>query len=815
MSRRILTFAQKIAQDMKSSINSEHILLALATTPNTFAYEILRDQMVSVDQIRLTLSLRGSESKLSAGISAKAKKILELAVKAAIDFKQTQVNPEHFLYAIVAYPESWAYQTLVHLEVNPKKIREALEKILTDLNKIKNESQQILEASLLPLVGAFPKAPHLLKTKTGALHPPASVLEIFAVNLTREAEENKLDPVVEREEETDRVMQILCRRTKNNPVLVGDPGVGKTAIVESLAQKITSQTVPEILKRKQIWRLDMALLVAGTTFRGQFEERIKAVIEEVIQSPNIILFIDEIHTLVGAGNVEGALDASNIFKPSLAKGQLRLIGATTDDEYRQYIESDPALARRMQKVYIEQPSEAQTIKILNSLKEKYGDYHHITITQEAIEAAVSLSQNYISDRFLPDKAIDLIDEACASVQLKAKPLKEDPKIEKLQRQLEIILETKEKAIQQQDFDLAAQIRSKELETIRQIFLKKHQKKAYSVGKIIALDIAKIVSAWTNIPLENLILSGDQVYKNIDQRLKKQVFGQDEAIGVIASAIKRAKTGIANLQKPLGSFLFLGPTGVGKTYLARVLAEELFGSENALIRLDMSEFTEKHTVSRLIGAPPGYIGYENAGELTEAVRTKPHAIILLDEIEKAHPEVSNILLQILDNGFLTDASGRKANFRQTVIIATSNLGSEKLADISAIGFRKNQNKIADYQQSLKEHFRPELLGRFNKILFFNPLNKETIKKIIEKWLAELNQRLPKSLKISLPATAIEKLIAHGYDPLSGARSLEKIWIDEIENALADFILADKKDQKNLTVKINPQTAVKINIHYGRQ
>ena len=824
MSRKIITFAQKIAQNSKSAINSEHILLSLASIPNTFAYEILSDHTINVDRIKLTLDLKGPESKLSAGISLNARKILELSLKTAVDFKNTFVNPEHILYAIVISPECSAYQIINRIGINPKTIQGLLDSIFNDIHHLKNTNiekriqddfNKILEISFAPLF-------ELKHARVGTLEPPnhrnrenySGILEKFAINLVDLAKKNQLDPVAERDIEANRTMQILGRRTKNNPILVGDPGVGKTAIVELIAQKIASGKAPIALANKIIWQLDLSAIVAGTTFRGQFEERINAIIKEVVASKNMILFIDEFHTVVGAGNAEGSMDASNILKPALAKGRIRLIGATTENEYREYIERDPAFARRMQRVYIDEPDIEKTINILNILKKRYEEYHNVSISNEVIKFAVITSQKFITDRFFPDKAIDVIDEAASSKNISALPNPRINILHQLEKKLNSLIKQKELAIKDQNFDEAAKYRTLELATLSELNNKKISQKSLNLSKrkITENDVAKVISLWTNIPMENILAADSKDLLTISNRLKSRVYGQNEIIDQIVKIIKRAKSGINRTNKPLGSCLFLGGSGTGKTYLAQKLAEELLGDENDLIRIDMSEFMEKHNISRLIGAPPGYIGYEDRGELTEAIRTKPHSIVLFDEIEKAHPDVANILLQILDNGVLTDATGKKVNFNQTIIIVTSNVGSEKLGNISQtkLGFRDQNtqkinvhNKKSEIIEEMKTILKPELLNRFDMIGFFNPLNDDAKKQIIRLWFENLNLRLPEGKIIRIKESEIKKIANYGYKSSEGARSIIRFLTDIIENEVIDCLVSNKTNDK-INININKQS-----------
>lgn len=783
--RRVLVSAQKIAEDMNSGIGSQHLLLALAITPGTLAYDLLHAYNVKIDQIRLILSLSGLKNRLPQGLSSEMQRVLEEAALKAAHWGHQTIDPEHLLYAIVQNPKSTGYEVILRLGVNPSHLRQELEEQLT-------EAEEVLESEELPL-----PADEEVRTKTREVKSKVATpaLDYFTVDLTKTAKDGKLDPVIGRDKEIQRMIQVLTRRTKNNPVLVGDPGVGKTAIVEGLAQRIVAGEVPDLLLDKRIVNLDLALLVAGTSYRGQFEERIKKILQEVTAAGNIILFIDEVHTMVGAGSAEGSMDAGQILKPGLAKGQIRMIGATTLEEYRKYIEKDAALERRFQKILVEEPNEEETMAILRGLREKYEEHHHVKITDEAIAAAVALSKRYIQDRYLPDKAIDLIDEAAAATHLL--PKGRDKEAETKQREIAEIASRKEKAIDRQDFEEAARLRDKETKLREELLLLQSRRGSRDEAEVIDREhIAAVVSMWTGIPVTSLVKDDREKLLDLEALLKKRIVGQDEAIAAIAQAIRRNKSGIGNPDRPVGSFLFMGPTGVGKTELVKVLAREIYGKEDALIKVDMSEFMERHNVSRLVGAPPGYVGYEEAGKLTEAVRTRPYSVVLLDEIEKAHPDVFNILLQILEDGYLTDAKGRRVSFRNTIIVMTSNIGTEELTRAS-IGFKHGATRQAleDFDQmketvlsSLKERFRPEILNRLDKIIVFRPLGKEEIEEIVDMQLAELAERL-KGEEISLEVDRpVKELIAEkGFDPNFGARPIRRTIADLLEDPLSAKII----------------------------
>lgn len=803
--RKILISSQKIAQSMDSALGSEHILLALAVTPNTLANGILKEHMISMDQIRLVISLHRFPAKTS-GISEDAKKVIELAAKEAKNFGHNQIDCEHLLLAIAEKKDSLGAEIINRIGINPEEIRDQIEGFFEDIKDLEDNAPNIQDSqNLPPNFNAFnnhsfgPDMPPMGEMQMGG---KPKGLEYFTTDLTKEAQDKKLDAVIGREKEIQRAIQILTRRTKNNPVLVGEPGVGKTAIVEGLAQKIAAKNVPEGLLDKKVIMLDVALMVAGTMYRGQFEERVKKVLDELISRGDTILFVDEIHTIVGAGSAEGSLDLANILKPSLSKGKLHLIGATTQNEYSKFIEKDPALERRLQKVTVGEPLPEEAVQILKGIKINYEKHHGVKISDEAIEAAVELSSRYIFDRHLPDKAIDLIDEAAAAWQIKhgKKTIVDVPSLKK---QLEQIQKKKEREVQNENFEKAANLRNLELRLKDDIEkgtkMPEDDTKSSEIGRE---DIAKVLSLWTNVPVETLKAQEKEKYLKLDQILNTKIIGQNEAINQISSAIKRSKSGIADPHRPIGSFVFLGPTGVGKTELARVLAEELFGSREAMIKVDMSEFMERHNVSRLIGAPPGYVGYEEAGRLTEQVRQKPYCLILFDEIEKAHPEVFNILLQILEDGELTDGKGRKVNFRNTIIIMTSNIGMHRLNEQAVIGFSadKDEQKIAsqDYDKmkdeivkELKKEFRPELINRLDKIIVFHPLGKEEIIKIARLQLEQLVKRMAdEKIAISFDDKTVELVANKGFDPHFGARPLRRTIAEIIENPLSDEILSGK-------------------------
>jgi ATP-dependent Clp protease ATP-binding subunit ClpC len=784
--RKVIVLAKEEARRFNHDyIGTEHILLGLIREGEGVAAAVLQKLGLNLENIRLEIEKLvqpGPATQILGDIpfTPRAKKALELAAEEARSLGHNYIGTEHILLGLIREGEGVASQVLLNLGL--------------DLETVRNEVMSIL-GSTLPGFGQSPT-----KTKTPAL-------DAFGRDLTALAREGKLDPVINRKNEIERVIQILSRRTKNNPVLLGEAGVGKTAIVEGLAQAIVAGNVPEVLRNKRIVILDLALMIAGTKYRGQFEERIKAVMEEIKRSHDVIIFIDELHTLVGAGAAEGAIDASNILKPALSRGEIQCIGATTLDEYRKYIEKDAALERRFQTIMVEPPSVEQTIEILKGLKEKYEAHHRVIYKEEALEAAAKLSDRYISGRFLPDKAIDLIDEAGSRARLNV--LVVPPEIKELEEKIELLRKEKESYIKSQDFEKAAQLRDQERQARQELDIlnrKWNETKSKIRPEITAEDIAKIVSQWTGIPLFRLEEKESEKLLKIEEEIHKRVIGQDEAILAIAQAIRRSRAGIKDPRRPIGSFVFLGPTGVGKTLLARALAEFLFGDEEALVQLDMSEYMEKFNVSRLIGAPPGYVGYEEGGQLTEKIRRRPYAVVLLDEIEKAHPDVFNLLLQILEDGRLTDSFGRKVDFRNTVIIMTSNVGAELIRKTGSLGFKTQKDEIT-YQEmkeklleEVKRTFKPEFLNRLDDIIVFRPLTKEDLEKIVDIEIGFVCERL-KEQKIELELTPEAKdfLIEKGFDPIFGARPLKRTIQRYIEDPLAQEIIA-KRFKEGSRIKV---------------
>jgi len=778
--KRAIMIAQEEAINLNHEyIGTEHILIGLIKEEEGVASQVLRQLGVNIDKVVEEVErLVGKGEYQQVGeiaFTPRAKKILELASQEASQLKNNYIGTEHILLGLIKEGSGVAVRILADLGIN-------LDNVYSEIMKVLMESG----------TQGFPSAPGKRTTKTPAL-------DEFGRDLNKLAREDKLDPVIGRSTEIQRVIQILSRRKKNNPCIIGEAGVGKTAIVEGLAQKITNNDVPEMLKEKKIICLDLALIVAGTKYRGEFEKRLKKIVKEVQESNDVILFIDEIHTLVGAGAAEGAIDASNILKPALARGELQVIGATTADEYRKYIEKDAALERRFQPIYISEPSIEETVKILQGLRDKYEAHHKIKITDEALEAAAHLSARYVSGRFLPDKAIDLVDEAASRIKLQNTI--SPPDIKEVEIGLNKIRKEKESTVKLQEFEKAARLRDKEkkLEDELQKMKEKWEtrRRVNKVG-VTEEDIAEIVSSWTGIPIFSIKEEEAQKLLRMEEELHKRIIGQDEAIISISKAIRRARAGMKSPKRPIGSFIFLGPTGVGKTELARTLAEFLFGDENALISLDMSEYMEKFAVSRLVGAPPGYVGYEEGGQLTEKVRRKPYSVVLLDEIEKAHPDVFNILLQIFEDGRLTDSQGRVVDFKNTVIIMTSNVGATLIKKGATLGFRgTNEPEEISYKDiksrvmgELNKTFRPEFLNRIDEVIVFKSLTKEEIKKIASLIINNEVKKLLEEQKIDLEtAEEVKELLTkEGYDSNFGARPLRRTIERLIENPISEKLLA---------------------------
>jgi ATP-dependent Clp protease ATP-binding subunit ClpC len=799
--RQVVVLAQEEARTLKHNyIGTEHILLGLLREEEGLAARVLESLDITVERVRAqVVRIVGSGEEVTSGqipFTPRAKKVLELALREALSLGHNYIGTEHILLGLVRENEGVAARILLDFDADSEKIRNEVIRMLSGPGGRRQGAG----------AGAGSGGPSPAEGKKSS-----KLLDQFGRNLTKLAAEGKLDPCVGRETEIERIMQILSRRTKNNPVLVGEPGVGKTAVVEGLAQRITSSEVPELLKNKQIYTLDLAALVAGSKYRGEFEERLKKVMKEITQRGDIILFIDELHNLVGAGAAEGAIDAASILKPALARGELQTIGATTLDEYRKYLERDSALERRFQKITVEEPSIDQTVEILKGLRDRYEQHHKVQITDEALRAAGELASRYISDRFLPDKAIDLIDEAASRMRIKS--MTSPPANRELEGEVESTRRDKEAAIEAQEFEKAAALRDQE----RKLTNKKRElEEEWEAGEsgerpsIGEEEIADIVSMWTGIPVFKLTEAETQKLMRMEEELHKRVIGQHPAIEVISKAIRRSRAGLKDPKRPTGSFIFLGPSGVGKTELARTLAEFLFGDDDAMIRIDMSEYMEKHAVSRLVGSPPGYIGYDEGGQLTEAVRRKPYSVLLLDEIEKAHPDVFNILLQILEDGRLTDAQGRTVDFRHAIVIMTSNIGAAEIARNTPLGFAVSDDETGitydDMKNrimgELKKVFRPEFLNRIDDVIVFHKLQKDEIRQIVELLLLRIRESMAdRELQLELTDPAKDLLVEKGWDPSMGARPLRRAIQRYIEDPLADFVLREQLTP-GATVVIDP-------------
>lgn len=786
--RKVIILAKEEAKRFNHDyIGTEHILLGLIKEGESVAAAVLQNLGLSLDTIRLEVEKLvqfGPSTVVSGDIpfTPKAKKVIELAMDEARRLGHNYIGTEHLLLGLIKEGEGVASHVLMNVGL--------------DLNKVRAEVIKLL-GSTTPS-GEPGAPPPSMGGPGGKSKTKTPALDAFGRDLSQLAREGKLDPVVGRNDEIERVIQILARRTKNNPVLLGEAGVGKTAIVEGLAQKIIAGDIPEILIDKRVVVLDLALMVAGTKYRGQFEERIKAVMDEIRRTENIMIFIDELHTLVGAGGAEGAIDASNILKPSLARGEIQCIGATTLDEYRKYIEKDAALARRFQTVMVEPPSVDDTIQILKGLRDKYEAHHRVKITDQALEAAAKLSDRYISGRFLPDKAIDIIDEAASRARLSVTTMPKD--LKKAETEIEALRREKESSIKAQDFEKAARMRDEERKAKEELQrMKKSWKESKSEVEVQVTDedIAFIVSKWTGVPLARLEEKETSRLLKMEEEMHQKVIGQEEAIRAIAHAVRRSRSGLRNPRRPIGTFIFLGPTGVGKTLLARVLADFMFGDEDSVIVVDCSEYSEKFNVSRLVGAPPGYVGYEEGGQLTEKVRRRPYSVVLLDEIEKAHPDVFNILLQLMEEGRLTDSFGRKVDFRNTIVIMTSNVGADLIKKQGDLGFmpQKEEMNYDGLKQKLldetKKVFRPEFLNRVDDIIVFHPLTRQDLEQIINIELKEVKERLKdKKIEVILSEEVIRFLIDQGYDPVFGARPLKRTIQRYLENVLAEEILGGK-------------------------
>ena len=792
---KALEYAQDLAMELGHNyIGTEHLLYGLIAEGTGIASKVLSNQGITAEKVKEEIEEIvgiGEELETSEqiGFTPRSKRVIENAFLDARRLGTEYIGTEHLLIGIMKEGDSIATRILLEEDVNPQMLYNELVKVL---NEEGTEKQEENEANRK---GSYNSTP---------------TLNQYGVDLTKQAKEGKLDPVIGRKDEIQRVIQILSRRTKNNPCLIGEPGVGKTAVAEGLAEKIVAGDVPEILKNKRVVSLDMASMVAGAKYRGDFEERIKKALKEVQKAGDVIIFIDEIHTIVGAGSAEGAVDAANILKPLLARGEIQLIGATTLKEYRKYIEKDAALERRFSPVTVNEPTEEETIKILKGLRDKYEAHHNVKITDEAIKSAVELSTRYINDRFLPDKAIDLIDEAASKVRMKS--YTEPESFKTIKDEIEKLDKEKEEAIRVQDFEKAAKIRDKEnnkkkeLENAKKEWENKNSKK---VSTLKEEDIANVIATWTGIPVTKVSQSENDKLKNLEENLHKRVIGQDEAVSAVAKAIKRSRMGLKDPNKPIGSFLFLGPTGVGKTELSKTLAENLFGSEDSLIRIDMSEFMESHSVAKLIGSPPGYVGYDEAGQLTEKIRRKPYSVILFDEIEKAHPDVMNMLLQVLDDGRLTDSQGRTVNFKNTVIIMTSNIGAKLITDRKTLGFvNQEDNEEKEYEgikknvmEELKKEFKPEFLNRIDEIIVFHKLEDKEIRQIINIMLKNVAKLLEKQgIKLEVDEKAKDLIAKKGTDKSYGARPLKRAIQTMVEDKIAEAMLDGKiNNEVKITAK----------------
>ena len=779
--KEALKIAGTIAKELEHPYaGTEHLLLGLRKVYSGVAGQVLANNGVQEENIEKVIeelisptSMLGVESRPE--YSPRLEYILEEGKVEALRFREAEIGTEHLLLALLGDVDCVAMRILLTLNINPQKI---LRDILAVLGIEPKEYQEEISA--------------------GSNKKKTDVLEQYGVDLTQKAAEGKLDPVIGRKSEISRLMQILSRRTKNNPCLVGEPGVGKTAVIEGLAQQIAAGVVPDSMKEKRILTMDLSGMVAGSKYRGEFEERMKRLIQEVKNAGNIILFLDEVHTIIGAGGAEGAIDASNILKPSLARGEVQLIGATTIAEYRKHIEKDAALERRFQPVTVEEPSEEQCLEILEGLKAKYEEHHHVEIEADALKAAVRLSSRYISDRFLPDKAIDVVDEACSKVSLRG--FKAPESIYQLEELIEKLRVDLEDAIRSGDMNEATVLNKeredakKKLDQTRSRFQKRMSEKEVVVTED---DMALVVAEWTKVPVQRLKESESARLQKLEQTLHKRVIGQDEAVSAVAKAVRRGRVGLKDPKRPIGSFLFLGPTGVGKTELSKALAEALFGNEEAMIRVDMSEYMEKHSVAKMIGSPPGYVGHDDGGQLSEQVRRHPYSVVLFDEIEKAHPDVFNILLQVLDDGHITDSQGRKVDFRNTVIIMTSNAGAKAIVDPKKLGFNAKEDLADDYKQmksnvmkEIKLLFRPEFLNRIDEILVFHPLGKQEMKKIVSLMCNELIKRAKEQLNIKLTIRdSVKKhIVETGTDQKYGARPLRRALQNQLEDRLAEAMLS---------------------------
>ena len=786
--KKVIEIANDISIELGHNyIGTEHILYGLVKEGEGIAAKVLNNKGITDEKVRVKIEELlgvGREIKETLGFTPRTKRVLENAFLEAKRIGYNYIGTEHLLLAILKEEDCVAVRVIVELNVEVPKIYSEIAKVINE-----EESDQEIKKDITRVRGSYSST---------------TVLNQFGEDITVQAEDGKFDNIIGREAEIERIIQILSRRTKNNPCLIGEPGVGKTAIVEGLAERIVSGEVPENLKDKRIVSIDISGMVAGAKYRGDFEERIKKVLNEVKKVGDVILFIDEIHTIVGAGAAEGAIDAANILKPLLARGEIQLIGATTIEEYRKYIEKDSALERRFSPVDVGEPTEAETIEIIKGIRDRYEAHHNVKITDEAINSAVTLSVRYITDRFLPDKAIDLIDEAASQVRINL--FTEPDTIKVMGEKIDIIMNEKEEAIYNQDFERAANLRDKEKEAREELNTEMNKWKKIKNKDITEIgeeNIAEIISRWTGIPIQKLTEDENQKLKHLEEMLQKRIVGQNEAVEAVAKAIRRGRVGLKDPKRPIGSFLFLGPTGVGKTELSKALAEILFDNENSMIRLDMSEYMEAHSVSKLIGSPPGYIGYDGGGQLTEKVRRKPYSVILFDEIEKAHPDVMNLLLQILEDGRLTDSQGREVNFKNTIIIMTSNLGARYITEKKSLGFGnvENEKEYEDIKKEvikeLKKELRPEFINRIDEIIVFHKLSEEDIKQITNIMLKQVEERLKNQKYIvEIDDGVVKAILKQGYDNNFGARPLRRTIQNLVEDRISEEILSGnlKKNKK---------------------
>ena len=786
--KKVIEIANDISIELGHNyIGTEHILYGLVKEGEGIAAKVLNNKGITDEKVRVKIEELlgvGREIKETLGFTPRTKRVLENAFLEAKRIGYNYIGTEHLLLAILKEEDCVAVRVIVELNVEVPKIYSEITKVINE-----EESDQEIKRDINKVRGSY---------------SATTVLNQFGEDITVQAEDGKFDNIIGREAEIERIIQILSRRTKNNPCLIGEPGVGKTAIVEGLAERIVSGEVPENLKDKRIVSIDISGMVAGAKYRGDFEERIKKALNEVKKVGDVILFIDEIHTIVGAGAAEGAIDAANILKPLLARGEIQLIGATTIEEYRKYIEKDSALERRFSPVDVGEPTEIETVEIIKGIRDRYEAHHNVKITDEAINSAVTLSVRYITDRFLPDKAIDLIDEAASQVRINL--FTEPDTIKVMEEKIDVIMNEKEEAIYNQDFERAANLRDKEKEAREELNMEMNKWKKIKNKDITEIgeeNIAEIISKWTGIPIQKLTEDENQKLKHLEEMLQKRVVGQNEAVQVVAKAIRRGRVGLKDPKRPIGSFLFLGPTGVGKTELSKALAEILFDNENSMIRLDMSEYMEAHSVSKLIGSPPGYIGYDSGGQLTEKVRRKPYSVILFDEIEKAHPDVMNLLLQILEDGRLTDSQGREVNFKNTIIIMTSNLGARYITEKKSLGFGnvENEKEYEDIKKEvikeLKKELRPEFINRIDEIIVFHKLSEEDIKQITNIMLKQVEERLKNQKYIvEIDDGVVKAILEQGYDNNFGARPLRRTIQNLVEDRISEEILSGnlKKNKK---------------------